>query len=224
MRFTFKGDAAARNLGPKIAESMREMELQRRQLLEIIDSLQAQRRVILEARNIAETKQDAVKVQKYVDESSQLSHTIELVSQSELALTEGLTRLESMKQFGDIVNQVVKAYLTARIMSYDIREILEAYESSLYQSASTLKSFLEEMGRELVTVKFEPGYIDQAEILKSAIKATQLDTQASQSVETQPLPTPVIDLKVQIPLPSFYKLQFTNGESSNSETSEEMSA
>jgi len=145
-------------------------------------------------------------VKKYAEESSQLTHTIELVGQGELALTEGLARLERINQLGDAADQVVEAYLTARVMAHEIREILEEYENYLYQSASTLGSFLQEIGRELTIVRFEPELIDSAEILRSA-KSSRLEPPITPLADSYSIHDDVPNSRAHLPIPEVYELR-----------------
>src|SRR5712692_6596241 len=99
----FIGLAREENVKPKIASTIKEIELHRRELENLRAKLEQRRKGLFDTTVRAMISKDKSKAAVYANEWSELRKVGKVVYASELALTQVVLRLESIVDVGDVM-------------------------------------------------------------------------------------------------------------------------
>ena len=123
-----------RGLKEKIGAAVLKLEEEKRQLHVLKGRLEARRQVLLDALEKARESKDAVKMTLYSDECNELRKVINAVSLCEVALTQIITRCESIRDINEAMNHMSTASTIIRRLNGE--EALSAVLENLASEAT----------------------------------------------------------------------------------------
>lgn len=157
-------------LRDRILESIRSIEVHRRELDNIKRRLEARRDRLFNLTVKALESKDRVRAKVYATEHSELKRVIKVVTISELALTQIAIRLESICDAGDVMVQVSAAFKVVKKIGEELNSIMPQLEGTMKEVNDVLvetMSSLQQMTPESsITLDVSGG----EEILESAKK------------------------------------------------------
>ena len=130
----------------KIATTIKEIELHRRELENLRAKLGDRRRNIYDTTVRALAAKDKSKATVYASEWSELRKVEKVVRASELALTQVTLRLESIKDVGDVMAHMTSAFKVLRRVSKTVQGLVPALDRASEEINNTLTETMAEMG------------------------------------------------------------------------------
>jgi len=134
------------NVKPKIASTIKEIELHRRELENLRGKLEQRRKTLFETTVKAMMAKDKSKASVYANEWFELRKVGKVVYASELALTQVVLRLESMADVGDIMVHMSMAFKVLRNVSKTVQGLIPALDQASNEINATLTETMAEMG------------------------------------------------------------------------------
>ncbi len=128
------------NVKPKIASTIKEIELHRKELENLRVRLEQRRRSLFDTTVKAMMTKDQSKATVYANEWSELRKVGKVVYASELALTQVVLRLESILDVGDVMFHLSMAFKVLR----KVNKTVQGLVPSLDQASSDINNALTE--------------------------------------------------------------------------------
>jgi division protein CdvB (Snf7/Vps24/ESCRT-III family) len=136
----FIGIGREENVKPKIASTIKEIELHRKELENLRVKLEQRRKSLFDTTVKAMMTKDQSKATVYANEWSELRKVGKVVYASELALTQVVLRLESILDVGDVMFHMSMAFKTLR----KVNKTVQGLVPSLDQASSDINNALTE--------------------------------------------------------------------------------
>lgn len=136
----FIGIGREDNIKPKIASTIKEIELHRKELENLRVKLEQRRKVLFDTTVKAMMTKDQSKATVYANEWSELRKVGKVVYASELALTQVVLRLESILDVGDVMFHMSMAFKVLR----KVNKTVQGLVPSLDQASSDINNALTE--------------------------------------------------------------------------------
>jgi len=133
-------------LKPKIASTIKEIELHRRELEGLRTKLEQRRKLLFETTIRAISTQDKSKAAVYANEWAELRKVGKVVYASELALTQVVLRLESIVDVGDVMSHLGMAFKVLRRVNRTVQGLVPSLDQASEDINSALTETLAEMG------------------------------------------------------------------------------
>ena len=134
------------NVKPKIASTIKEIELHRRELENLRGRLEQRRKTLFDTTVKAMMAKDKSKASVYANEWTELRKVGKVVYASELALTQVVLRLESMVDVGDVMTHMSMAFKVLRNVSKTVQGLVPALDQASNEINNTLTETMAEMG------------------------------------------------------------------------------
>lgn len=134
------------SIKPKIAATIKEIELHRRELENLRAKLEQRRRALFDTTVKAMMAKDKSKAAVYANEWAELRKVGKVVYASELALTQVVLRLESIVDVGDVMNHMSTAFKVLRKVSKTVQGLVPALDQASTEINNTLTETMAEMG------------------------------------------------------------------------------
>ncbi len=134
------------NLKPKIASTIKEIELHRRELETLRAKLEQRRKSLFETTVRAMMAKDKSKAAVYANEWAELRKVGKVVYASELALTQVVLRLESIVDVGDVMSHLGTAFKVLRKVNKTVTELVPSLDQASDEISSALTQTMAEMG------------------------------------------------------------------------------
>jgi len=128
------------NVKPKIASTIKEIELHRKELENLRAKLDQRRKALFDTTVKAMMSRDQSKATVYANEWSELRKVGKVVYASELALTQVVLRLESILDVGDVMFHLSMAFKVLR----KVNKTVQGLVPSLDQASSDINNALTE--------------------------------------------------------------------------------
>jgi len=128
------------NVKPKIASTIKEIELHRKELESLRAKLEQRRKALFDTTVKAMMTKDQSKATVYANEWSELRKVGKVVYASELALTQVVLRLESILDVGDVMFHMSMAFKVLR----KVNKTVQGLVPSLDQASSDINNALTE--------------------------------------------------------------------------------
>ncbi len=136
----FIGIGREENVKPKIASTIKEIEIHRKELENLRVKLEQRRKSLFDTTVKALMAKDQSKATVYANEWSELRKVGKVVYASELALTQVVLRLESILDVGDVMYHMSMAFKVLR----KVNKTVQGLVPSLDQASSDINSALTE--------------------------------------------------------------------------------
>ena len=137
-----RGDA----IKPKITSSIREIEQHRRELEDLRAKLDQRRKSLFDTTVKAMKSRDKSKATVYANEWSELRKVGKVIYASELALTQVMLRLESIRDVGDVMAHMTAAFKVLRKVNQSVQGMVPSLDQASSEINSVLAETMSEMG------------------------------------------------------------------------------
>lgn len=134
------------NLKPKIASTIKEIELHRRELETLRGKLEQRRKSLFETTIRAMMAKDKSKAAVYANEWAELRKVGKVVYASELALTQVVLRLESIVDVGDVMSHLGMAFKVLRKVNKTVQDLVPSLDQASSEINDALTETMAEMG------------------------------------------------------------------------------
>jgi division protein CdvB (Snf7/Vps24/ESCRT-III family) len=134
------------NVKPKIASTIKEIELHRRELENLRVKLDQRRKSLFETTVKAMMAKDKSKASVYANEWAELRKVGKVVYASELALTQVVLRLESIVDVGDVMSHMSMAFKVLRRVNKTVQGLVPSLDQASDEINTALTETLAEMG------------------------------------------------------------------------------
>jgi division protein CdvB (Snf7/Vps24/ESCRT-III family) len=141
----FTPNEADRGIKDKINFSLRQIEVQRKELDMLKARLEDRRRVMFESTIRAIEKSDEVTARVLEGEHSELQKIIRVVIASEVALLHICVRLETIRDVGDIMSVLSNAFKSVRKVGKSVSEIAPNMEQAAAEINGSFSNILTEL-------------------------------------------------------------------------------
>jgi division protein CdvB (Snf7/Vps24/ESCRT-III family) len=131
---------------PKIASTIKEIELHRRELENLRVKLDQRRKSLFDTTVRAMMAKDKSKASVYANEWAELRKVGKVVYASELALTQVILRLESIVDVGDVMSHMSMAFKVLRKVSKTVQGLVPSLDEASDEINNTLTETMAEMG------------------------------------------------------------------------------
>jgi division protein CdvB (Snf7/Vps24/ESCRT-III family) len=142
----FIGIRRDEDVKPKIASTIKEIELHRRELENLRAKLEQRRRSLFDTTVKAIMSKDESKAIVYANEWSELRKVGKVVYASELALTQVVLRLESIIDVGDVLSHMSKAFKVLRKVNKTVQGMVPSIDQASDEINNALTETMAEMG------------------------------------------------------------------------------
>ncbi|HLQ03484.1 MAG TPA: hypothetical protein VK114_01690, partial [Nitrososphaerales archaeon] len=130
----------------KIASTIKEIELHRRELEGMRSRLAQRRKLLYDTTVRALIAKDKSKAKVYASEWAELRKVAKVVYASELALTQVILRLESINDIGDVISHMSTAFKVLRRVSKTVQGLVPALDQASEEINTTLTETMAEIG------------------------------------------------------------------------------
>jgi division protein CdvB (Snf7/Vps24/ESCRT-III family) len=134
------------NVKPKIASTIKEIELHRRELENLRVKLDQRRKSLFETTVKAMMAKDKSKASVYANEWAELRKVGKVVYASELALTQVVLRLESIVDVGDVMSHMSMAFKVLRRVNKTVQGLVPSLDQASDEINTALTETMAEMG------------------------------------------------------------------------------
>ena len=173
-----------KSLRVRIVESMKSIEIHRKELEGIKRRLEIRREKLFGLTVNALEAKDKLRAKVYATEHGELKRVIKVVTMSELALTQIVIRLESICDTGDVVAQVSSAFDVVKKIGEEIKTIMPQLENTMQEVNDVLTDTLSSLGQLSPESSIILDVSQGEEILESAKKYVE------EKINTLDEPTP----------------------------------
>ncbi len=141
----FIGIGREEDVRPKIASTIKEIELHRRELENLRVKLEQRRKSLFDTTVKAMMSRDQSKATVYANEWSELRKVGKVVYASELALTQVVLRLESIIDVGDVMSHMNTAFKVLRRVNKTVQGLVPSIDQASDDINSALSETMAEM-------------------------------------------------------------------------------
>ncbi|MGP8125113.1 MAG: hypothetical protein ACLQEQ_04490 [Nitrososphaerales archaeon] len=134
------------NLKPKIASTIKEIELHRRELENLRVKLDLRRKSLFETTIKAMMTKDKSKAAVYANEWAELRKVGKVVYASELALTQVVLRLESIVDVGDVMSHLGMAFKVLRKVNKTVQGLVPSLDQASDEINAALTETMADLG------------------------------------------------------------------------------
>lgn len=131
---------------PKIASTIKEIELHRRELENLRVRLDQRRKSLFDTTVKAMMAKDKSKASVYANEWAELRKVGKVVYASELALTQVVLRLESIVDVGDVMSHMSMAFKVLRKVNKTVQGLVPSLDQASDEINNALTETMAEMG------------------------------------------------------------------------------
>lgn len=133
------------SLRPRVASTIKEIELHRRELENLRAKVEGRRKHLYETTVKATLAKDQSKAAVYANEWAELRKVGKVVYASELALTQVILRLESIVDVGDVMSHLSMAFKVLRRVNKTVQGLVPSLDQASSDITNTLTETMAEM-------------------------------------------------------------------------------
>lgn len=134
------------SIKPKVASTIKEIELHRRELDNLRAKLVQRKKTLYETASRALAAKEKSKASVYATEWEELSKVVKVVDASELALTQVMLRLESIVDVGDVMMHMSLAFKVLRKVNKSVQGLVPSLDQASSDINNTLTETMAQMG------------------------------------------------------------------------------
>ena len=164
----FIGLGKEENVKPKIASTIKEIELHRKELEILRGRLDQRRRSLFDTTVKAMIAKDKSKAAVYANEWAELRKVGKVVYASELALTQVVLRLESIVDVGDVMSHMSMAFKVLRKVNKTVQGLVPSLDQASDDISNTLTETMAEMSNVSPAISLNINTESGAELVEQA--------------------------------------------------------
>ncbi len=161
------------DMKPKIASTIKEIELHRRELENLRARLEQRRKSLFETTVKAMKAKDRSKASVYANEWAELRKVGKVVYASELALTQVVLRLESIVDVGDVMAHMSMAFKVLRKVNKTVAGLVPSLDQASSEISNTLTETMAEMGNVSPAISLDIHTENGEELVEQARKLAE---------------------------------------------------
>lgn len=161
------------NLKPKIASTIKEIELHRRELENLRVKLDQRRKSLFDTTVKAMMTKDQSKAAVYANEWAELRKVGKVVYASELALTQVVLRLESIVDVGDVMSHLGMAFKVLRRVNKTVQGLVPSLDQASDEINAALSETMAEMGNVSPSISLHIQTESGEELIEQARKLAE---------------------------------------------------
>jgi len=169
----FIGIGRGDNVKPKIASTIKEIEVHRRELENLRSKLEQRRRTLFDTTVKAMLAKDRSKAAVYANEWAELRKVGKVVYASELALTQVVLRLESISDVGDVMSHMSSAFRVLRKVNKTVQGVVPSLDQASEEINSALTETMSEMGHVSPSISLNIQTESGEELVEAARKLAE---------------------------------------------------
>ncbi|MDA4123849.1 MAG: hypothetical protein OK438_00160 [Thaumarchaeota archaeon] len=158
---------------PKIASTIKEIELHRRELENLRVKLEQRRKSLFETTIKAMMAKDKSKASVYANEWAELRKVGKVVYASELALTQVVLRLESIVDVGDVMSHMSMAFKVLRRVNKTVQGLVPSLDQASDEINTALTETMAEMGNVSPSISLNIQTESGEELIEQARKLAE---------------------------------------------------
>lgn len=158
---------------PKIASTIKEIELHRRELENLRNRLEQRRKSLFDTTVKAMMAKDRSKASVYANEWAELRKVGKVVYASELALTQVVLRLESIVDVGDVMAHMSTAFKVLRRVNKTVQGLVPSLDQASADINNTLTETMAEMGHVSPSISLNIQTESGEELIEQARKLAE---------------------------------------------------
>jgi len=158
---------------PKIASTIKEIELHRRELENLRVKLDQRRKSLFETTVKAMMAKDKSKASVYANEWTELRKVGKVVYASELALTQVVLRLESIVDVGDVMTHLAMAFKVLRKVNKTVQGLVPSLDQASDEINNALTETMAEMGNVSPSISLNVRTESGEELIEQARKLAE---------------------------------------------------
>ena len=161
------------NVKPKIASTIKEIELHRRELESLRSKLEQRRKGLFDTTVRAMVSKDRSKAAVYANEWAELRKVGKVVYASELALTQVILRLESIVDVGDVMAHMSMAFKVLRKVNKTVQGLVPSLDQASSDINTALTETMAEMGHVSPSIELNIQTESGEELVEQARKLAE---------------------------------------------------
>ena len=185
------------NVRPKVASTIKEIELHRRELENLRAKVEQRRKQLYDTTVKAMVAKDRSKAVVYANEWAELRKVGKVVYASELALTQVILRLESIVDVGDVMSHLSMAFKVLRRVNKTVQGLVPSLDQASTDITNTLTETMAEMSNMSPNFSLNVSTESGEELVEQARQFAELRAEEMK----QSLGAPSIDLKHPLETP-----------------------
>jgi hypothetical protein len=151
-----------------LSVSGRRIEVHKREIVALRLRLQNRQQLLFEQVVKAIESRDDNRASVYAVELSEVKKVLRVVTASELALTQIVVRLESIRDVGDVFTKMNEAFKVMRNISKSVSGVVPALEDTTNEVNTTLSETLLDLGKLSPSISIDPRTEGDQEIFEKA--------------------------------------------------------
>ncbi len=179
------------NVRPKVAATIKEIELHRRELENLRAKVEQRRKQLYDTTVKAMMAKDRSKAVVYANEWTELRKVGKVVYASELALTQVILRLESIVDVGDVMSHLSAAFKVLRRVKKTVQGLVPSLDQASSEITNTLTETMAEMSTVSPNFSVNVSTESGEELVEQARKFAELRAEEMK----QALGAPSIDMR-----------------------------
>ncbi len=185
------GISGDENVRPKVASTIKEIELHRRELENLRSRVEQRRKQLYDTTVKAMVAKDRSKAVVYANEWAELRKVGKVVYASELALTQVILRLESIVDVGDVMSHLSMAFKVLRRVNKTVQGLVPSLDQASSEITNTLTETMAEMSSMSPNFSMNVSTESGEELVEQARKFAELRAEEMK----QTLGSPSIDIR-----------------------------
>ncbi len=169
----FIGIGREEDVRPKIASTIKEIELHRRELENLRVKLEQRRKSLFDTTVKAMMSRDQSKATVYANEWSELRKVGKVVYASELALTQVVLRLESIIDVGEVMSHMNTAFKVLRRVNKTVQGLVPSIDQASENINNALSETMAEMGHVSPSISLNTQTESGEELVEQARKLAE---------------------------------------------------
>jgi division protein CdvB (Snf7/Vps24/ESCRT-III family) len=185
------GRGGDENIRPKVASTIKEIELHRKELENLRTKVEQRRMQLYDTTVKAMVAKDRSKAIVYANEWAELRKVGKVVYASELALTQVILRLESIVDVGDVMSHLSMAFKVLRRVNKTVQGLVPSLDQASSEITNTLTETMAEMSNMSPSFSMSVSTESGEELVEQARKFAELRAEEMK----QSLGAPAIDIR-----------------------------
>lgn len=158
---------------PKLASTIKEIEVHRKELENLRLKLEQRRKSLFDTTVKAMMSKDQSKATVFANEWSELRKVGKVVYASELALTQVILRLESIIDVGDVMSHMSKAFRVLKSVNKTVQGIVPSLDQASTDINNTLTETMAQMGQVSPSISLNISTESGEELVEQARKLAE---------------------------------------------------
>lgn len=154
----------------KINRAIKGTEVHRREIDNLKLRLENRRKTLYETMIKAKQSREDAKAIVYANELAELKRIIRVVTTSQLALTQIVTRMESMRDVGDAILQMSTAMEEVGKVNKSVSDIIPSFNGATEQINSTLSETMTDLGQVSPGITINLEHDSSGDIIEAAMR------------------------------------------------------